>query len=192
MSRKRKVLSWLLLAAGLLLLISGSREFLPYYFPNEEDVTGQWRDEADRSIERPHTLPRFHQKGEIIARLSIPRLESELFVVEGTGKNELRRGPGHMEGTALPGASDNVIIAGHRDTHFRVLKDIQPGDDIVIDYMGEEMVYRVRDTRVVQKTNTSVLRPTQYPRLTLVTCYPFYYLGKAPRRFIVEAELEQR
>ena len=127
-----------------------------------------------------------------MARLTIPRLETDLYIVEGVGKKELRRGPGHMIGTGFPGEPDNTIIAGHRDTHFRVLKDIRPGDDIVLQFESDYLVYRVRQTKIVKPTNKQVLQPTDESKLTLITCYPFYYVGSAPNRFIVQADLTNR
>jgi sortase A len=189
----KRFLSWLLLAGGLLLLVSGSREFIES-ISSQEEVAEQWRQEVEsRASSQPaETIaPRF-DKGDFIARLSIPRLGAELYVVEGAGKSELRRGPGHLTGTAFPGESDNSIIAGHRDTHFRVLKDIRAGDDIVIEYRGEHLVYRVRDTKVVKPTSKKVLAPSDDPTLTLITCYPFYWMGPAPKRFVVQADLTNR
>jgi sortase A len=128
--------------------------------------------------------------GDAVAKLSIPRLDTELYVVEGDHAAELRRGPGHVAGTAMPGQDGNCIIAGHRDTHFRVLKDIRKGDEIVLQTATGQYTYRVKATQVVLPSNTASLRPSKNAELHLVTCYPFYYLGSAPKRFIVEAELQ--
>jgi sortase A len=195
----KKILAWLLLAGGLLLLIAGSREFIQSRL-SQEEVAGQWeQDLASRSLpagpETPHGIPRKRpqfQRGDFMARMTIPRLGADLFIVEGVGKKELRRGPGHMIGTGFPGEPDNAIIAGHRDTHFRVLKDIRFGDNIIVQFDGDYLVYRVRQTTVVKPTDKKVLRPAAEARLTLITCYPFYYLGSAPKRFIVQAELTNR
>jgi sortase A len=191
------VWSWLLLAGGLLLLVSGSREFLSSWWA-QEDFAEEWAKEvpepAPGKVEPPSPPSRQtrFERGAFIARMTIPRLKTELYVVEGVGKKELRRGPGHLPGTGLPGDSDNTIIAGHRDTHFRVLKDIQPGDEIILEHQGEHLVYRVDGTKIVRPTETSILSPSDSARLTLVTCYPFYYLGPAPKRFIVQADLARR
>jgi sortase A len=109
--------------------------------------------------------------------------------VEGDGEEELRRGPGHLAGSAFPGGPGNCIIAGHRDTHFRVLKNIRKGDDIVLETRNGQFLYRVKTTRIVTPDNTSALKPTSDPELNLITCYPFYYVGSAPKRFVVEAQL---
>jgi sortase A len=133
-----------------------------------------------------YTPPRL---GESIARLTIPRLAIELYVVEGDGPRQLRLGPGHLKGTALPGTDGNCVIAGHRDTHFRVLKDIRQGDEIVLETRFGEYVYRVERLQVVEPRNTRSLRPTSGAELNLITCYPFLYIGAAPKRFVVEAQL---
>jgi sortase A len=194
----KKFLAWLLLAGGLLLLVSGSREFVESWL-SQEDVAEQWElDMQARSDSRPkdpnqtpRRRPQF-QRGDFMARLTIPRLGADLYIVEGVGKKELRRGPGHMIGTGFPGEPDNTIVAGHRDTHFRVLKDIRAGDDIVVQFEGDYLVYRVRETKIVRPTNKDVLQPADEAKLTLITCYPFYFVGSAPKRFIVQADLTNR
>ena len=108
-------------------------------------------------------------------------------MLPGTDDRTLDRGVGHIEGTALPGTDGNLAIAGHRDGFFRGLKDIATGDLIEIVTVRETSTYRVERTWVVDPTDVSVLEPTPGPALTLVTCYPFYFIGSAPRRFIVRA-----
>jgi sortase A len=129
------------------------------------------------------------QSGEAFAKLIIPRLNAELYVVEGDEASQLRRGPGHVPGTVMPGQDGNCIIAGHRDTHFRVLKDIRTGDEIVLETKEGQYTYLVKATQVVSPSNTASLKPTRDAELHLITCYPFYYLGSAPKRFVVQAEL---
>jgi sortase A len=195
MNKGKKFFAWLLVAGGLLLLISGSREFIESWWGQQELSQETEPQQPEQKKPLPQHTPRplsTFRRGELFARLSIPRLNSQWSIVEGTGKKELRRGPGHMIGTAYPGQSDNMIIAGHRDTHFRALKDIREGDEIVVTFEGEEITYRVRETQIVKPTATQVLQRTATPRLTLITCYPFYYAGSAPKRFIVQAELAGR
>lgn len=121
------------------------------------------------------------------ARLSMPRLDSSLYVVEAKHARDLRRGPGYIQGSVKPGDPGNCIIAGHRDLHFRVLKDIRVGDEIELDTARGHFTYRVAATEVVGATDRNALKAV-YPRqLTLVTCFPFYYVGRAPKRFIVTA-----
>jgi sortase A len=121
--------------------------------------------------------------------LEIPRLGLTVPVLEGTEEITLNRGVGHIEDTALPGERGNVGIAGHRDGFFRVLKDVTSGDTIRLVTVGETLAYTVQDIRVVDPEEVQVLDPTGTPVLTLVTCYPFYYVGNAPQRYVVRAVL---
>jgi sortase A len=122
-----------------------------------------------------------------LAVLRIARIRLEVPVLPGTDARTLDRAVGAIEGTAPPGTGGNVGIAGHRDSHFRGLKDIHAGDLIEIDTPLESSSYRVERMWVVDPTEVSVLAPTPGPALTLVTCYPFDFIGSAPRRFIVRA-----
>lgn len=126
--------------------------------------------------------------GELVGRLAIPRLGVTAIVLEGVDKKTLRRGAGHIPATALPDQDEgNVGIAAHRDSHFRGLKDIQEDDTIELTTLDGTFRYRVEWTKIVKPADVSVLEPTDEPALTLVTCYPFYYVGSAPKRFIVRA-----
>jgi sortase A len=127
-----------------------------------------------------------------LAVLRIAKIRLEVPVLPGTDDRTLDRGVGHIEGTPSPGAGGNLAIAGHRDGFFRGLKDISAGDLIEVETLQEKFVYRVERTWVVDPTEVSVLAPTDGPALTLVTCYPFYFIGSAPQRFIVRAVLDSR
>lgn len=192
-ARIRTLISFLLVSVGAALLFLGAREYF---------VSRMGQSEAARQFERPvpdtpDTRAAIQPEsarhgvaiGDTLAKLKIPRLGAELYVVEGDDAKELRRGPGHLAGTAMPGGDGNCVIAGHRDTHFRVLKDIREGDDIVLETQTGQYLYRVKHTHIVTPDNTSSLRPTHTPELNLITCYPFYYVGSAPKRFVVEAQL---
>jgi LPXTG-site transpeptidase (sortase) family protein len=130
--------------------------------------------------------------GSPIGRLEIPAIDLSVMVLEGTGRLTLTSGVGHIEGTALPGRPGNFGIAGHRDSFFRALKDIGPDDIIKVTTLSGTYEYQVEKTRIVQPSNVSVLQNRERPTLTLVTCYPFYYVGSAPKRFIVQATLIDR
>jgi len=121
--------------------------------------------------------------------LRIPKIQLEVPVLDGTDDRTLDRAVGYIGGTAQPGTAGNVGIAGHRDGFFRGLKDIAAGDVIEVDTRERTDVYRVERTWVVKPEEVSVLDQTPTPTLTLVTCYPFYFIGSAPRRFIVRAVL---
>jgi sortase A len=124
----------------------------------------------------------------LIGRIDIPRLGVSAIVLEGVGRTTLRRAVGHIPGTALPGEPGNVGISGHRDTFFRPLRNIQRNDIITLTTLLGEYRYRVLSTRIVSPENVAVLDRSTDEILTLVTCYPFYFVGSAPNRFIVRAE----
>lgn len=126
-----------------------------------------------------------------LAVLRIPRIALEVPVLAGTDEWTLNRAVGHIDGTAQPGASGNAGIAGHRDSFFRVLKDVREGDFVELDTLTQSVTYRVERTWIVDPEDVSVLDPTSTPSVTLVTCYPFYFVGSAPRRFIVRAALAE-
>lgn len=125
--------------------------------------------------------------GDPLGRLEIPRLGLSVMVAEGIQASVLRKAVGHLPGTPLPGPSGNVAVAGHRDRHFRPLKDVAPGDEVLLTTPDGTFRYRVEWTRIVDPGDVYVLEATEQPTLTLVTCYPFYYVGNAPERFIVRA-----
>jgi len=127
------------------------------------------------------------EKGTAIANLSIPRVQLSAVVLNGSDSQTLRRGPAHLEHTALPGESGNVVIAGHRDSFFRPLRNVQMGDDIFLDTPNGRFHYRVTSIYVVNPHDLSVLEPTHSATLTLITCYPFWVFGNASDRFIVRA-----
>jgi len=123
----------------------------------------------------------------VIGRLDIPRLKLSVMVREGADARTLSRAVGHIPGTALPGTLGNVGLAGHRDTFFRALRDIRENDAIEFETTNGTFHYVVKSTTIVAPRDISVLAASGGENLTLVTCYPFYYLGSAPKRFIVRA-----
>jgi len=122
-----------------------------------------------------------------LAVLRIPKIRLEVPVLSGTDERTLDRAVGHIEDTAQPGTVGNAGIAGHRDGFFRGLKDLAAGDAIELETLQGKDVYRVERIWIVDPDDVSVLDPTSAPALTLVTCYPFYFIGSAPQRFIVRA-----
>jgi sortase A len=196
-TRRRRLIilaSFLLLAAGVYLLLSGARELIwPWW--HQKKAAKVWPPPSQPAV--PPALPEapkrldhslFH-RGDTVARLTIPRLQGEWYVVEGTEEATLRLGPGHLTGTAFPGEKGNCVIAGHRDTQFRKLKDIRKGDEIVLSTSIGESRYKVVGYDIVKPTDSRSLVDTPNAILNLVTCYPFYYVGNAPKRFIVHAEM---
>jgi LPXTG-site transpeptidase (sortase) family protein len=178
----KRILSYFLMAGGTFLLFLGAHEWLHSRI-GQNDIARRF----DASTAPPRSIG--PQTGDAVAKLVIPRLEAALYVVEGDGPDELSRGPGHLQGTAMPGEDGNCVIAGHRDTHFRILKNIQKGDDIILETSTGKFHYQVQRTEVVSPDNTASLRPTRDGELNLITCYPFFYVGSAPKRFVVQAQL---
>ena len=127
--------------------------------------------------------------GAPLAVLSIPRLRLDVPVFEGTDDLTLNRGAGRILGTARPGERGNIGIAAHRDGFFRGLKDVRPGDRIELSRLRRKVVYTVDNIAVVDPGDVTVLHARSQPSLTLVTCYPFYFIGDAPQRYIVQASL---
>jgi sortase A len=132
----------------------------------------------------PITLSR----GDTVGRIEIPRLSISAIVRHGVDKQTLRRAVGHVPETPLPGQPGNTGLAAHRDTHFRNLKGMKVGDLVRVVTPRGEFEYKVESLKIVLPKNVEVLDPTPEPALTLVTCYPFNYIGSAPKRFIVRAK----
>ena len=122
-----------------------------------------------------------------IGILRIPKINVEVPVLEGTDDLILNRGVGHVNGTAYPGENGNVAIAGHRDGFFRGLKDLVVGDKIEMITLQQTETYVIDRITIVEPTDVSVLQPRPHSSLTLITCYPFYFIGSAPQRYIVQA-----
>lgn len=126
-----------------------------------------------------------------VAVLSIKRIGLEVPVLQGTDDWTLNRAVGVIEDTPLPGSPGNSGIAGHRDSFFRVLKDVVTGDLMTVETARATETYRIERIWIVDPTDVSVLDPTESPSITLVTCYPFYFVGSAPQRYIVRAVRHQ-
>ena len=124
-----------------------------------------------------------------LAVLRISKVHLEVPVLDGTDDLTLNRGVGHIVGTDRPGESGTIGIAGHRDGFFRALKDIGPGDTIELVTPKRVVTYVVDQIVLVRPDDVSVLQPRSRPSLTLVTCYPFYFVGSAPQRYIVQASI---
>jgi sortase A len=126
--------------------------------------------------------------GRTLGRLEVPRLGVASLVVQGDDEKSLLVGVGHLADTVLPWQDGNTVLAGHRDTDFRPLKDIRAGDAIRFQTATATYDYVVREISIVEPTDLRPLRATPGPTLTLITCYPFTFVGSAPSRFIVHAE----
>jgi sortase A len=131
--------------------------------------------------------PRILVEGGVIGEIEVTRLHLKAIVVQGDSHTLLRRAVGHIPETALPGATGNVVLAGHRDTVFRPLRNIRLGDAITLKTPDGAFQYLVESTEIVPASNMEVLNASSDRILTLITCFPFDYIGPAPNRFVVRA-----
>lgn len=143
---------------------------------------------AGTATATPRQRPALPLRG-LVGRIEVPRLKLSAIAREGADVQTLRRAIGHIPGTAFPGDAGNAAFAAHRDTFFRPLQSIRKGDEVVVTTTSGVYRYSVTGTQVVEPENVSVLDPTPGKTLTLVTCYPFDFVGSAPQRFIVSASL---
>lgn len=189
-AHRMRALQYVFMTAGLLALgycaaaWTGAEFYqakMASQFANELRSTG-----AQTLSTRPPTV--VPCDGGLVGELQIPRLGVSVMIVEGVEDGDLNRAVGHIPGTALPWRTGNVGIAGHRDTFFRPLRFIRLNDRVTLSTLQGAYRYRVVSTKVVTPGDVRALDPTGRDILTLVTCFPFYYVGSAPRRFIVRAE----
>ena len=182
-SRARHWIERILLLTGVAALGVWSGEFLV------SKVWQAWANQTfDRETREATSLEKPPTDGSLIGRLTIPRLHLSAMVREGIRENTLSLALGHVPSTALPGQRGNVGVAGHRDTLFRDLRGIRKLDLIRFETLSSgNHLYQVSSTEIVDPSDVSVLQATRDSELTLVTCYPFYYIGSAPKRFIVKA-----
>ena len=183
--RKRGWLIWL----GSALIVGGAAVLGWYWWTLHEAATAQQRahEWLSRAAVAPRPEPRALRRGDVIGELEIPRLHVSVAIFEGDDAGILKLGAGHIPETALPPGSGNIGIAAHRDTYFRPLRAIRANDVITLNTPAGASRYAVTETKIVQSSDIGVLARAPGRDLTLVTCYPFYYIGSAPERFIVHA-----
>ncbi|PRS37763.1 class D sortase [Bacillus sp. RJGP41] len=132
--------------------------------------------------ERPET-------GDLMGELYIPKIEATLPIYHGTDEDELEKGVGHYAGSVLPGEKDNSVLSGHRDTIFRDLGEVGEGDLLIAKTEAGTFTYKVRKVRIVDADDRTVIVPKPKATLTVTTCYPFSYIGSAPERYVLVADL---
>jgi sortase A len=189
-STRQRMLAW----SGSILIVAGLAALGWYGFSVARTRLYQYKETSVLNREillRPaRAMPIMTPKqGELLGSLSIPRVGISSVVLEGADDHTLALSVGHIPGTAVPGEDGNVALAGHRDTFFRGLRNIRNQDDILVTTPSGVQVYQVESARVVSPEDVYVLKDVGRPLLTLVTCYPFYFVGHAPKRFIVQAHL---
>jgi sortase A len=185
-SHSKLRLSSILIVTGLLLLGYVSVQYGTMLY-QQRKLRQTWAEQQRRTMSPEQASMAVADDG--LTRLSIPKLDFSAVVVEGIGRKELLLGPGHMSNTALPGAPGNSVITAHRDTFFRRIVDLAKGDRVVVERGGRSYTYEVAYKKIVKPTDLSVTEPSGDVRLTLVTCYPIYFIGPAPERLVVVAKL---
>lgn len=181
--RLRQRLALFLVMAGLLLISYVSSQYWQMD-AGQRELASAWRQQNARP---PGNATK--SDADALVRLIIEKINLDAVIVKGTSRKVLKLGPGHMEDSALPGSSGNSVIAGHRDTFFHRLDELQPGDEIVLRRQSKVYRYEVTERRIVEPTDLSPLRPSLSAQLTLITCYPMHYVGPAPKRLVVVARL---
>ncbi|MDE5413504.1 class D sortase [Alkalihalobacterium chitinilyticum] len=152
-------------------------------------------EDAEANLEViPVVEPRIQEKtrpvrGQRYGYFMIPKLKARVPIFYGTREEQLKQGIGHVERTALPGENNNAVLSGHRDTVFRHLGKIEKGDRLIVETEAGEFTYLVRKIRIVDKENRTALAPKPKATLTVITCYPFGFVGHAPKRFVIIADL---
>lgn len=186
-SWKENLRRWAPLACliiGAVLLVYVAFEYGSMYY-EQRQLSSRWERQNSPTI----TAPTAADPRDQVTRLSIPSIDMDAIVVEGTTYRQLAIAPGHMTDTPAPGENGNSVITAHRDTFFRHIYELKKGDEIVIRRGGKSFQYVVDRKYVVKPSDVSVLRSTTDARLTLITCYPTYYVGPAPERLVVTAKL---
>jgi len=127
--------------------------------------------------------------GENIGKLTIPAINQEIPIFHGTDEDELKKGIGHFSGSVLPGENDNSVLSGHRDTVFRKLGQLQIKDQLIVETIAGTFTYVIREIKIVDSDDKTIITPTNSSVLTVTTCYPFDFIGSAPDRYILIADL---
>jgi len=165
---------------------SAGNQVLPALGP----LTGMITSVAGNGAKEPTVIYSSYPKiGDVIGTISLPSLMEKLPIIEGTDDAELKRGVGHFIGSVLPGIRDNSVLAGHRDSVFSNLGKLELGDLVIVRTMAGEFTYKVTKFRIVMADDRTVIVPTPTAILTLSTCYPFRFIGNAPKRYIVSTDL---
>ncbi|MFK3939415.1 class D sortase [Alkalihalobacillus sp. NPDC078783] len=198
-SNKRFILLFLtvaLIAGGLWFTTTNAYKFAKGYFLFKTDqvVSAETPQEDNPAAEKPVDEPSepidwWPEQGELMGELEIPVLDATLPIYHGTDDNELDQGVGHFAQSVLPGDPDNSVLSGHRDTVFRKLGEVGEGDTLIVRTRIGEYTYKIFRERIVDEDDRTVIVSTEDAQLTLTTCYPFDFVGTAPDRYVLEAEL---
>jgi LPXTG-site transpeptidase (sortase) family protein len=183
----RRALSLCLMAVGFVLLAYVGVQYWGMY-RSQQKLEAQWERQA--AAANVPGVPKINAD-DLLTRVVIPKIDLDSIVVEGVSRKMLSEGPGHIKGTAAPGEPGNAVISAHRDTFFRHIYELNKGDEILVKRGGKIFHYQVTGKKIVMPDDVAVLKQTTDPQLTLITCYPTYYIGPAPKRLVVFSKLVQ-
>lgn len=185
----RRVPDWLkrfwpslLILVGVALLIYVGAQYATMYAAQRR-LTQEWQQQNLQLPTEPARLVT------TLTRLTIPTIKLDAVVVEGVNRKDLLMGPGHLPDTPEPGQAGNAVISAHRDTFFRHIHELKKGDYILVQRAGRQFRYEVTGNKILQPDDVWVTKPTPDSQLTLLTCYPTYYIGPAPQRLAVFSKL---
>ncbi|MET3728470.1 sortase A [Fictibacillus halophilus] len=189
------IFSFVLILVGLWFSTTNAYTFLKGYMLFQTGQTQKVK--SSEMLSKPHIKSSDQDilysirpgKGENIGNLLIPKLNATLPIFHGTDEEELERGVGHYEKSVLPGEHDNSVLSGHRDTVFRKLGEVGKGDKLVVETSAGTFTYKIRQVRIVDKDDRTVIVPKPRATLTVSTCYPFDFIGASPQRYILVADL---
>lgn len=182
----RRHLPLILTFAGILMLGYVGGEYYAMY-REQKMLTQEWEQQN-----APNAAAERSAKEDGLIRVVIPSIDLDAIVLEGAGRKQLKLGPGRIKSSALPGEPGNSVITAHRDTFFRRVYELKKGDELIIRRKGEVFKFEVSGYKIVKPDDLSVLKQTKDPQLTLITCYPTYFIGPAPERLVVFSKLVER
>lgn len=179
---KLKVVSIMIFIIGTALFVGSGLSFWKGYSAVEEWDELDAQDQADVKSSWGDL-----EGGDELGKLTIPKLDASIPIYHGTTEDEMKKGIGHVINSKLPGEDGNIVLSGHRDTVFRRLGDLEVGDSLYVENGGQSYQYKIKRIRIVSADDTTVLVPKPKETLTVTTCYPFRFIGRAPERYVLEA-----
>ncbi len=185
----RKYFPSILMALGMMLLVYVGIQYYSMYSAQKR-MARAWQEQNSKPRTEQSTTVAAMDDG--LTRVEIPKINLDAMVVEGATRKQLKIAPGHIPTTAVPGELGNAVITAHRDTFFRHIYELSKGDEIRVRRNGKIFKFQVTGKKVVTPEDVSVLNQTSDAHLTLITCYPTYFIGPAPERLVVFSKLMER
>jgi sortase A len=183
---RKRFFSYALMLVGIALLGYVASQYATMYL-EQQRLAKAFEQQQRQVVEAPVASP---VTSDGLTRVSIPKIKLRAMVVEGTSRKQLLVGLGHLKQTPTPGENGNSVITAHRDTFFRHIHELTKGDEVLVERGGNTYRYEVTGKKIVSPSDLSVLRPQKGKHLTLITCYPTYYIGPAPERLVVFSKIK--